>query len=432
MKKVLAFVLCSLMMLSLAACGGGSSSSAPAAAGGSSTAAADPGSTTGDAAPAEGGELVVWTNPEAVAFIEKIAADYQAEKGVAVKVTGIDMVEGDYKHTMDGPAGIGPDILYGPHNDVGDKSAQGLFAPLTISQETLDLVVPSAVEACTYDGNLYVMPESMSTNLLIYNKDLVPEPPDTWDEMMAIIDDPQFDNNGDGSLGLLWNLGDIYNSSGIIFAAGGYVFGDGNTNPEDIGLNNEGAVQGATYVKELFEKMPRGMGDRSSAGDLMLGLFTEGKVGMMVSGTWMIPQIEEAGINWGVARMPKLPNGNVIANYSGFNGMALSGFSQQPELAFDFMEYAAQDKYAKDCFDMVGRIPVNQAFLDEYADSDPIINAFNEQIEYSVPMIKIPEGNQTWDPLHAAMGSLATGTDPQTAMDTAVQQIKDNISNMGK
>ena len=73
--------------------------------------------------------------------------------------------------------------------------------------------------------------------------------------------------------------------------------------------------------------MPKGMGDRTTANDLMLGLFTEGKVGMMVRGADVIPSLVEANINYGLARMPKLPNGNVIANYSGFTGMAMSGFA---------------------------------------------------------------------------------------------------------
>jgi arabinogalactan oligomer/maltooligosaccharide transport system substrate-binding protein len=386
----------------------------------------------GTAAGTSANSLLVWTSPEIVGFMEQVAKDYEAEKNVTVTIVSIDSIEGDYKHTMDGPAGIGPDVLYGNHNDVGDKSAQGLFAKLNISREALDRVVPIAEDACSYEGNLYIMPDTMGTNLLIYNKDLVNAPPDTWDDLMAIINDPKFDNNGDGSLGILWNLGDIYNAAGVIFASGGYIFGNGNTNPAEIGLNNAGAIQGAEYVKELFGKMPRGMADRSSAGDLMLGLFTEGKVGMIVTGTGSIPQIEKAGINYGIARMPKLPNGKVIANYSGFTGMAVSGFSKKGELAWNFIEFTNQDKYTKDFFSMTGHIPVNKAFLNTYSASDLVINAFNDQIEYCVPMVKIPQGNQTWDPLHAAMGSLATGTDAKAAMDTAVTQIRDNIANMGK
>lgn len=375
-----------------------------------------------------GGTIAVWADPSCYAWLEDMSAKWEEATGNHVELTEMSMVDGDYKHALDGPAGIGPDLMFGPHNDVGDKSAQGMYAPIELSEEALACLSPSAVEACTFNDNLYVVPLYMSTNLLIYNKDLVPTAPDTWDDLMAIINDPKFDNNGDGSLGFLCNLGDFYNSAGFLWAAGGYMYGNDNTDPSEIGLNNEGAVQGATYVKELFELMPKGMGDRTTANDLMLGLFTEGKVGMMVRGTDVLPSLKEAGINYGLARMPKLPNGNVIANYSGFTGLAMSGFAHEPELATEFLNFIVQDEYAASFAETTGLIPCNQKYLDDNSATDETIKAFNEQIQYCVPMVKIIEGNQTWDPMHAAMGSLATGADPKTALDTAVQQIKDNIA----
>jgi arabinogalactan oligomer/maltooligosaccharide transport system substrate-binding protein len=197
--------------------------------------------------------LTIWTNPEIEPFIKAVTPAYEKEHNIDIKIVGMDMVDADYKHSLDGPAGIGPDILYGPHNDVGDKSAQGLFAPLKISQKTMDSIVPSAIEATTFKDNLYILPDSMSTTFLIYNKDLVPNPPGTWDEMLSIIKDSKFDNKGDGSLGMLWNLSDFYFSAGILWAAGGYVFGDNNTNPSDIGLNSPGAVEGAKYIQQIYK-----------------------------------------------------------------------------------------------------------------------------------------------------------------------------------
>ncbi len=405
MKKILAMVLSACMVMTPMTC----------------------------AAEEAGDSITVWCNPECEEFMKKMAEEHQAETGVEVLVTGIDMVDGDYKHTIDGPAGIGPDILYGPHNDVGDKSAQGLFAPIEISEETRALINEAALDACTYEDNLYLVPDTMGTSLLIYNKDLVETPPATWDEMVEIVNDPKFDNGGDGSLGLLWSLGNCYYSAGVLFACGGYVFGNDNTDPSDIGLNNEGAVEGAGYVQQLFGMMPAGMADRNSAEDLMLGLFCEGKVGMMVNGTGVIPSIEEAGINYGIAKMFAMPNGEVVKNYSGFNGMALSGFSEKADLAIPFMEFVVQNEHAEDFFTMTGHIPTNQNFLDTKSEDNEIIKAFNEQIGYCVPMVKIPEGNQTWDPLHAAMGALASAdADPQAVMDTAVEQVQDNIAAMSK
>ena len=403
-------------------------SQAPSASTEASTEVSTESSTEASGGDGTGGTITVWAEPSTYEWMKDMSAKWEEATGNHVDLTEMPMVDGDYKHALDGPAGIGPDLLSGPHNDVGDKSTQGIWAPIELSEEARNCLVPSAVDACTFQDNLYVVPLYMGTNLLIYNKDLVPTPPDTWDDLMTIIKDPKFDNNGDGSLGFLCNLGDFYNSAGFLWAAGGYMYGNDNTDPSEIGLNNEGAVQGATYVKELFELMPKGMGDRTSANDLMLGLFTEGKVGMMVRGTDVVTSLKDAGINYGLARMPKLPNGNVIANYSGFTGLAMSGYAHEPELATEFLNFIVQDEYADSFAKTTGLIPCNQKFLDDNSSTDETIKAFNEQIQYSVPMVKIIEGNQTWDPMHAAMGSLATGADPKTALDTAVKQVEDNIA----
>ena len=128
-----------------------------------------------------GGTIVVWADPSCYAWLEDMSAKWEEATGNHVELTEMPMVDGDYKHALDGPAGIGPDLMFGPHNDVGDKSTQGMYAPIELSEEALACLSPSAVEACTFNDNLYVVPLYMSTNLLIYNKDLVPTAPDTWD-----------------------------------------------------------------------------------------------------------------------------------------------------------------------------------------------------------------------------------------------------------
>lgn len=377
-----------------------------------------------------GGSITVWCEPSTYDWFEEVSAKWEEETGNTVELKEMALEDGDYQNAIDGPAGIGPDIMAGPHNDVGDKSTQGTYQAIELTDETKALLNKDALDAVTYEDKVYVAPLYMSTPLLIYNKDLVSEPPETWDDLLAIVNDKKFDNNGDGSLGFLANLSNCYYSAGFLFAGGGYIFGDNNTNPDDIGLNNAGAVEGAEYVQKLFELMPSGMSDSSTAYDLMISLFGEGKAGIILCGTEAIATAEENNINYGVAKMFELENGNVVANYSGFTGMALNGYANNPELATEFINYALQDQFAESFVDTTGLITCNQAYLDANSDSNETIQAFNDQIQYSVPMVKIIEGNQTWDPLHSAMSALSTGTDPQEALDAAVEQVKDNIASL--
>ena len=50
------------------------------------------------------------------------------------------------------------------------------------------LAVP--IQTATYKGKLYGAPDNSNTELLWYRKDLVPTPPQTWDQMIAMADGP--------------------------------------------------------------------------------------------------------------------------------------------------------------------------------------------------------------------------------------------------
>lgn len=426
MKRISTLFVAVLTLFAMTACNGASGTRTNVSDDSSSTVT----STEDSGEVQERGQITVWIETASYGWMRDVAAIWEEETGNQAEVVEMTMIDGIYKIALDGPAGIGPDLLTAPHNEVGDKSTQQLFAPIELSEESLSLINAQAIDACTYNDELYVTPLYMSSNLLIYNKDLVSTPPDTWNELIEIIEDSEFDNNGDGSLGFLCNLGDFYNSAGFLWAGGGYLFGDDNTNPDDIGLDSAGSVEGAKCIQQLFNLMPKGMGDRTTANDLMTGLFAEGKVGMIVRGTDVLTVLDEAGINCGLARMPKLPNGNVVANYSGFSGLAMSEFTDNPELATEFLNFIVQDRFAADYFAQSQLVPCNQKFIDEQSESNDIIKAFSEQIVYDVPMAKIIESNQTWEPMNGAMGSIAAGSDPQEALEIAVKQIQDNITAM--
>jgi trehalose/maltose transport system substrate-binding protein len=65
-------------------------------------------------------------------------------------------------------------------------AAQGWLQPLTgsLAPDTKSLL-PSTVQTATYNGTLYAAPQATDGGLLYYRKDLVPNPPKTWDEMMS-------------------------------------------------------------------------------------------------------------------------------------------------------------------------------------------------------------------------------------------------------
>jgi trehalose/maltose transport system substrate-binding protein len=65
-------------------------------------------------------------------------------------------------------------------------AAKGWLQPLTgsLKPNTSDLL-PATVTSATYNGTLFAAPQTTDGGILYYRKDLVPNPPTTWDQMMS-------------------------------------------------------------------------------------------------------------------------------------------------------------------------------------------------------------------------------------------------------
>ena len=128
-----------------------------------------------------------WTGQEKEAMMG-IIAKYQQVSGnkVDALMVPFDALQGKYQ-TM-APQGQGPDVVIGPADWIGPFVMQKLVEPIDgyVSAEDKSGFIPTVLNACKYSGKTYGLPESFKVVALIYNKDLVPNPPKNTDEMIKI------------------------------------------------------------------------------------------------------------------------------------------------------------------------------------------------------------------------------------------------------
>ena len=65
-----------------------------------------------------------------------------------------------------------------------------------LKQQVTEEVFSNVIETASFEGKLYAAPFNTNTQLLWYRKDLVPKPPDTWDEMIDQAEKLGRDNAG--------------------------------------------------------------------------------------------------------------------------------------------------------------------------------------------------------------------------------------------
>ncbi|WP_096187703.1 sugar ABC transporter substrate-binding protein [Evansella halocellulosilytica] len=371
--------------------------------------------------------LEIWANDDEYQYaaVEHLVSQFEEEHGIDVTVTPYLMADQDEAFALDAPGGIGPDVIFQPHDRLGNLVTQGLLAPIEIDEEVLGEYTEDAVTAFTFDGEVYGAPLVMENTALYYNKDLVDEVPETMDELYDLAE--QLTDASNDEYGFLFEALNFYHIYPWLGGYNGYVFEqdeDGNYDIDDIGLNNEGAVQAYSEIQSLFD---RGILPRSVDEDVINGLFTDGKVGMVVSGPWALASFSDAlGDSLGVVPMPALSNGEQPTPFAGVKGWLVSNYSDSTywasQLALHLTTADSQAYY----YEETGEIPARP---DADIDS-PYAEGFLEQSQTAIPMPNIPEMDQVWDAMEDSLQYNADGDEPEEVLNEAVEEIHEFIHMM--
>ena len=154
MKKFILLWISIVLMISLAGCNKGQSG-----------AAGSPGGVSGD--------LTVWMDNDdwANAVLTAFNQKYPAVNVAYQKIGNVD-TRG--KVSLDGPAGIGPDVFLMPNDHIGLAVADGLCEPFDadVQAKYAAAMLDPSITTCTSNGKLYAAPISTENIAFFYNKDL--------------------------------------------------------------------------------------------------------------------------------------------------------------------------------------------------------------------------------------------------------------------
>lgn len=397
--------LAAIAVVGLAACGGGSSKKASN----------------------DEKTLKVSVSKDYVEYMNKIKTDFEKENDIKVEVIEKDMFDQMDALQLDGPAGKGPDVTMSPYDRVGQQGSQGNLAEVKLPEE--DRYTDRDKQQVMIDDKIYGAPAAVESVILFYNKDLIAEAPKTFKDLEALSKDSKY-ADGDKNVGFLARWTDFYYTYGLLAGYGGYIFGDDGKNVNEIGLNNTGAVEGITYATDWFKNVwPQGMLDISSNENLMLDYFTNGKTAAIIYGPWGAVNFKESGINYGVAKIPTLDNGNDYETFGGGKAWVVSNFAKDKEMAQKFLDYVTNEKNQEELYTMRNDVPANKQAQEKVkAKNDPLATAVIEQYSVSQPMPNVPEMAEVWSGGENMMFDAGSGKmTPKEAADSAVKTIEDAI-----
>ncbi len=365
-------------------------------------------------------KLLIWINSDkAYTGLQKVGDAF--EKASGVKVVVEHPVDAPDKFQQAAGAGKGPDIFCWPHDRVGEWVKAGLLTPLNPGKKLQDSVEEQAWKAFTYRGRIWGYPIAIETTGLIYNKALVPTPPATWDEVIAL--DKKLQTQGKHAV--LWDYNKSFFSWPMLAGAGGTIYGrnaQGDFDPSQTGVNNAGALRGAQMLERLIKdgNLPRG----ARYAEMEAG-FARGDVAMMISGPWAWDNAKKAHIDFGVAAIPAVVPGQPSKPFVGVLGCLIAAPSQQKDLAREFIENHLMLPASLKVLDAdvpLG-VPANKAYYAELS-VNPLIKASMDNARAGEPIPNIPEVGRFWTAMDAALEAITNGLQsPKDALDGAAGRM---------
>ena len=372
--------------------------------------------------------LTVWTHfgTSELQWLKDQAAAYSKASGNKVDIVSVPFDNIPDKLIQSAPKGQGPDIIVTlPQDRLGQLAAAGVIEPMDKYVTSRSDYDKTALSAMTYQGKLFAIPMFAEAVAVVYNKKLVPKAPTTWAEFLKTAQALQTG----GNYGFLADLGNAYMNYGIVSAYGGYVFknNNGTLNVKDVGLSNAGADKASAFLNDLrykYNLVPEGV-----SGDAASSAFTQGRLGMFLTGPWSMGDIKKAGINYGIIPFPTPPGATgKWSPFVGVQGTMMSAYSKNKVAAAAFAKRISSAD-AQVAFNKAGgRIPVSLAARTKLK-SDPIVAGFGKTISMGTPMPNVPQMGAVWGPWSNAIAQSVAKPNQNYSqiLDKAVQEINSNI-----
>ncbi|MDT8305819.1 MAG: maltose/maltodextrin ABC transporter substrate-binding protein MalE [Anaerolineae bacterium] len=339
----------------------------------------------------EEGTLTIWVDGGRVEIMQSLGEQFEAEYGVGVAVQELGFGDVRDQLKIAGPAGEGPDIIIGAHDWLGELVSNGLLTPLDLGDKAENFD-PVALQAFTYEGELYGLPYNTEAVALYYNRDLVPEPPQTWEELKEIARALQEEEGLEQ--GYVLQQGDPYHTYPIFTGFGGYVFGrddEGNHDPTDLGLDSPGGIAAAEEIDSMVKE---GLLRQDVDYGVMMNLFSSGESAMFITGPWALGDVRASGVNYAIAKIPMMEE--TPRPFVGVQGFMVSNFGKNKLLAQTFLtEYVATDETMQALYEAVPNAPAWLPLREQI--DDPDIAMFAESAADGEPMPAIPQMSAVWE-----------------------------------
>lgn len=436
----------SVLAVVLAACGGSSTTTASSATSAASAAVSSAASAMESAVESASSEvaevtseeagaptvdpnagLVIWADATKAPAVEAAAKKFGDENGITVVVQ---VVAKDLQTNFvtASQAGQGPDIVLGAHDWIGNLVQNGAIDPIQMDEATAGKFNEVAVQAVTFNGQIYGVPYAVENIFLVRNTDMAPDAPTTVEEMVAKGKELVAAGTATEIMAVpVGQNGDAYHMYPFFSSGGGYLFGETpqGYDVKDLGLASPGGIEAMTKISNLAKE---GALKTSISGDNLLGFFTDKKTAFMVTGPWNIANLQKSGVPFDISPIPPFEGGEAARPFVGVQALFVAAKGAHKTAAEEFASnYFATDEVAAALYEVDPRPSALITAFEKEAASDPLVAKQVEAAKDGYAMPANPEMAGVWDPFGKAIGAVVGGADPASTIEAAAATIEATI-----
>ena len=292
--------------------------------------------------------------------------EYQGPSSEFKKLLSIGVAEGKL-----------PDVVLIDNPDMRKYVDLGIFEDITQAVEgryDLSQFYPEVLSSVQYDGRYYGMPFCCNNVGLVYNREMFREagmePPENWEEFLKAA--------------RAMTTGERYGfiMSAIVEEQSSFQLGPWilSTGEEMDDLGGEGTVKALALLRDMVEEgiMPKDCINWSQVD--VARQFAAGKCAMMENGPWALPLVEEAGVDYGVVKLPVDQQSIVVTGGENFG--VVKGKNVDGVMAL--MSYYYKDEVMLSLNKQMYSLPPVRHLAEKFQEKNPVYQVFVEQMDHCI------------------------------------------------
>lgn len=324
--------------------------------------------------------------------------------------------------------GEGPDIIGLDNPDVLHVAAAGVYVDLTDKVKKWgqwdDFYLGYRV-ATSLDGKVYAIQFGTNNLALFYRKDVFEKygltPPKTWAELLEVCEKLKSvqDETGMYPIGVA-----AVNTEELTFQFLPFLWSNNATLLE---LDTPQAVEALKLWVTLLEKgyAPQDVLTWGQGADPLIG----GQVAMMVNGPWIIPLLQQEGIDFDVAPLPAPKEGMPVIVPTGGETFGINVASNKIDAAWEFIKFFVEPENMAYFCSISYYVPTRASATPLVIEKQPILKVFAEQAMRALPRPQMG-GGEYYTEVSAIVRqyiqlALTGQMAPEEAFKNATEEIRD-------